>query len=66
MGISGVLTDESSWKCTADSDKGIFGTQIDLVIDRNDRVKKELACTRYAEQVLIPVDGERIEIILNQ
>ena len=38
LGITGVLTDECSWKCTADSDNGIFGTQIDLVIDRNDRV----------------------------
>lgn len=38
LGISGVLTDESSWHCAADPDQGIYGSQIDLVIDRKDRV----------------------------
>jgi len=38
LGISGVLTDESSWKCASDEDKGIYGSQVDLVIDRKDRV----------------------------
>lgn len=38
LGISGVLTDESSWKCKSDTDKGIYGSQVDLVIDRKDRV----------------------------
>ena len=34
----GVLTDESSWQCRSDEDKGIYGSQVDLVIDRKDRV----------------------------
>lgn len=38
LGISGVLTDESSWQCLADMDRGIYGSQVDLVIDRKDRV----------------------------
>ena len=38
LGISGVLTDESSWQCKADLDHGIYGSQVDLVIDRRDRV----------------------------
>ena len=38
LGITGVLTDECSWRCTSDSEKGIYGSQIDLVIDRKDRV----------------------------
>ena len=37
LGISGVLTDESEWHCKADAEKGVYGSQIDLVIDRNDR-----------------------------
>ena len=38
LGISGVLTDICSWNCKADPDKGIFGSQIDLVIVRRDQV----------------------------
>lgn len=38
LGISGVLTDVSSWSCVADPDKGINGSQIDLLIDRRDQV----------------------------
>ena len=38
LGISGVLTDECSWRCSEDREKGLYGSQIDLVIDRRDRV----------------------------
>lgn len=38
LGISGVLSEESSWFVMADEDKGIGGAQIDLLIDRRDRV----------------------------
>ena len=39
LGISGVLTDESSWFAKEDEEKGIEkGAQIDLVIDRKDHV----------------------------
>ena len=48
LGISGVLTDECSWRCASDSDKGIYGSQIDLVIDRKDRVVN-LCEMKYSE-----------------
>lgn len=38
LGISGVLSEESSWFVKADDDKGIAGAQIDLLIDRRDHV----------------------------
>ena len=38
LGVSGVLTQESSWFCADDDDKGVSGAQIDLLIDRRDRV----------------------------
>lgn len=38
LGISGVLTDINSLYCKADPDKGIFGSQIDLLIARKDQV----------------------------
>ena len=38
LGISGVVTEVSTWSCTADPDRGINGSQIDLLIDRRDQV----------------------------
>lgn len=38
LGISGVLSDVSSWYTAGDEEKGVFGAQIDLLIDRRDRV----------------------------
>jgi len=38
LGISGVLTETHSWRCNADLDNGIFGSQIDMLIVRRDRV----------------------------
>ena len=38
LGISGVLSEESSWFVKADEEKGISGAQIDLLIDRRDHV----------------------------
>ena len=38
LGISGVHTEVNSWYCKADSEKGIFGSQIDLLIARADQV----------------------------
>ena len=34
LGISGILSQENSWYCHADPDKGITGSQIDLLIER--------------------------------
>ena len=38
LGIQGIYTDVNSWFCKADSDNGINGSQIDLLIVRRDRV----------------------------
>ena len=38
LGISGVLTDICSWFCTEDLEKGLTGSQIDMVIVRKDQV----------------------------
>lgn len=38
LGIPGVLTEESSWFQRGDKKKGISGAQIDLLIDRSDKV----------------------------
>lgn len=38
LGISGFLSEESVWYTLGNQDLGISGAQIDLVIDRRDRV----------------------------
>lgn len=38
LGVSGVLTEVSSWSCKADPGRGIHGSQIDLLISRADNV----------------------------
>ena len=38
LGISGVITHAHSWQCKEDADRGVFGSQIDLLIARDDRV----------------------------
>ena len=38
LGISGVLTEESIWYTKEDADLGIDGAQIELVLERRDRV----------------------------
>ena len=38
LGISGVYTEVNSWTCKKDEDKGLFGSQIDLLIVRKDQV----------------------------
>ena len=38
IGISGVLSEESVWYISADKELNTAGTQIDLIIDRRDRV----------------------------
>ncbi len=38
LGISGVKTDINSWSCKKDEKKGIYGSQIDLLIVRKDQV----------------------------
>ena len=38
LGINGILTDVTAFAVKADAEKGIAGSQIDLVIERRDRV----------------------------
>jgi len=38
LGISGVLTEVNSWYCRADAERGVMGSQIDLLIVRRDQV----------------------------
>ena len=38
LGISGVLTNINSWRTKEDLDKGIYGSQIDLLIVRKDQI----------------------------
>ena len=38
LGISGILTEVHSWYCKPDPDRGIHGSQIDLLIVRKDQV----------------------------
>ena len=38
LGISGVQTEVNSWYCKTDKDKGIHGSQIDMLIVRKDQV----------------------------
>lgn len=38
LGISGVLTTVHSLYCRKDDDKGIFGSQIDLILVRRDQI----------------------------
>ena len=38
LGISGVLTEESSWYCKGNEDSGLPGAQIGLILERRDRV----------------------------
>ena len=38
LGISGVLTETHTWSCAADPEKGLTGSQIDLLIVRRDQV----------------------------
>ena len=38
LGIAGVYTEINSWQCKRDDEKGIMGSQIDLLIVRKDQV----------------------------
>lgn len=61
LGISGMLTDACAWHCRADPDKGVNGSQVDLLIVRRDRVinlcemkysTSEFAVTKSYDEVL--------------
>lgn len=48
LGISGVYTDTYTFQCKEDQDKGINGSQIDLLIDRADNII-DLCEIKYAK-----------------
>ena len=61
LGISGVQSSVSSWACKRDDDRGVNGSQIDLLIARKDQVVNicemkfstgDYALTRSAEESL--------------
>ena len=53
LGISGVQTYVNSWKCEADQEKGIQGSQIDLLIVRKDQIIN-VCEMKYSESDYVP------------
>ena len=53
LGISGVQTNVNSWKCEANPDKGLLGSQIDLLIIRKDQVIN-VCEMKYSESDYVP------------
>ena len=59
LGISGVYTEVNSWQCLPDPDKGIYGSQIDLLIVRKDQIIN-LCEMKYSEsEYLIDASFDR-------
>ncbi len=56
IGISGVLSEQSSWYVKADKELGTSGTQIDLIIDRRDRVIDLCEIKFYSDEYVIDSD----------
>lgn len=59
--IDGILTEVHSWYCKPDKDKGIFGSQIDLLIKRADRIIN-LCEMKYSGQEYIMTEKVRKDI----
>lgn len=53
LGISGVYTETNSWSCAADPEKGLFGSQIDLLIVRKDQIIN-ICEMKYSESEYAP------------
>ena len=53
LGISGVQVSVNSWKCDADVDKGLQGSQIDLLIVRKDQIIN-VCEMKYSESDYVP------------
>lgn len=62
LGIRGVITNVHSWRCPADPDNGINGSQIDLLIVRKDQII-DLCEMKYSSKpyMLKKIDNESIE-----
>jgi hypothetical protein len=59
LGISGVLTETHSWSCGSDSEKGLVGSQIDLLIVRRDQVIDVCEMKYSASRFAITREGDR-------
>ena len=58
--------DDVKKTCDCKPDSTVIASHMDAVSHAHlsrEHLRKELAGTRYAEQVLIPEDGERVKII---
>lgn len=64
LGISGVLTESQSWQCRKDPEKGIHGSQIDLLIVRKDQVIN--LCEMKYSQTEYAVTGKDRDGILHK
>ena len=53
LGISGVYSSVYSWSCKKDLDNGVFGSQIDMVIERNDNVINLIEIKYYDSKFLL-------------
>lgn len=49
LGISGIGTEISTWRCAPDEEKGLPGAQIDMLIQRKDRIT-HLCEIKHSEQ----------------
>ena len=56
LGISGIGTNITTWKCSADEEAGTPGAQIDMLIERSDRVI-HLCEMKFSEQEY-PITGD--------
>ena len=60
LGISGVSSEVFSWSCRRDAEKGVYGSQIDLMIVRKDQVMNlcEMKFSRKKYKVTAKADEE--------
>ena len=59
LGISGVQTEVSSWQCDRDDERGIYGSQIDLLIVRRDQVINLCEMKFSADEYAMTDSGEQ-------
>lgn len=63
LGISGVHTEVNAWSCSKDEEKGIHGSQIDLLIARKDQVinvcEMKYSETKYVVDTKFDEDQKR-------
>ena len=53
LGVSGVYTSVYPWSCKKDLDNGIYGSQIDMVIERKDDIINLVEIKYYESKYII-------------